>query len=77
MGEQNLQESKKMWSFKKKRYVNADEYFEIDGDCRLEIPSLAHCPSEEASLYPDAFAGSNDEDLLPTTPYHEQQPAAD
>ena len=71
------QESGMMWSFKEQRYVSADEYFEIDGDCRLEHPSLAHCPSEVESLYPDAFAGSNDEDLLSTRPFHEHQPAAD
>ena len=27
-----------MWSFKEQRYVPADEYFEIDGDCRLAFP---------------------------------------
>ena len=35
MGEQHLQESEMMWSFKEQRYVPADEYWDIDGDCRL------------------------------------------
>jgi len=78
--------SKMMWSFKEQRYVPADEYWEIDGDCRLVIPHLAHCPSEVESLYPDAFAGHNDEDLTPSvvlaehstdTPFHTCHPGAD
>lgn len=42
-----------MWSFKEQRYVPEDEYWDIDGDCRLEHPyfaSIVHCPSEVESL---------------------------
>jgi len=31
------QESGMMWSFKEQRYVSADEYWDIDGDCRLTL----------------------------------------
>lgn len=54
MNEQKAQGSKMMWSFVEKRYVPAEDYYEIDGDCRLDLPdpSIAHCPSENESLNP-------------------------